>query len=63
MTIVALTNFMEVTNARGTVEFRFQNSKPGEVIAYRGFDYPYLSFACIKVQQRTATVTTLNLHW
>ena len=44
MTIIALTNFMEVTNARGIVEFRFQNSKPGEVIAYRGFDYPYLPF-------------------
>ena len=44
MTIVALTNFMEVTNARGIVEFRFQNSKPGEVIKYRGFNYPYLSF-------------------
>ena len=44
MTIVALTNFMEVTNSRGVVRFRFQNSKPGEVIAYRGFRYPYLSF-------------------
>ena len=44
MTIVALTNFMEVTNSRGVVRFRFQNSKPGKVIAYRGFRYPYLSF-------------------
>ena len=44
MTIIALTNFMEVTNSRGVVRFRFQNSKPGKVIAYRGFRYPYLSF-------------------
>ena len=44
MTVVALTNFFEVTNANGTLQFRFQNSKPGEVIRYRGVDYPYLSF-------------------
>ena len=44
MTVIALTNFIEVTNARGVVQFRFQNSKPGEVISYRGVSYPYLSF-------------------
>lgn len=44
MSVVALTNFIEATNAQGVVQFRFQNSKPGEVIAFRGFDYPYLSF-------------------
>lgn len=44
MTVVALTNFIEVTDARGRVQFRFQNSKPGEVISYRGVSYAYLSF-------------------
>ena len=43
--IIALTTFLEVTNARGIVELRFQNSKPGETIAYRGQNYPYLPFA------------------
>ena len=44
MTVVALTNFLEVTNSRGQLQFRFQNSKPGEVISYRGVSYAYLSF-------------------
>ena len=44
MTVVALTNFIEVTDARGRLQFRFQNSKPGEVISYRGVNYAYLSF-------------------
>lgn len=44
MTIVALTNFLEVTDASGRVQQRFQNSKPGEVISYRGVSWPYLSF-------------------
>lgn len=44
MTIVALTNFLEVTDARGHVQYRYQNSKPGELIAYRGVEYPYLPF-------------------
>lgn len=44
MTVVALTNFIEVSDASGKVQFRFQNSTPGERITYRGFTYPYLSF-------------------
>jgi hypothetical protein len=44
MTIVALTNFIEVSNAAGKVQFRFQNSRPGESITYRGLSFPYLSF-------------------
>jgi len=44
MTITALTTFIEVTDARGHVQHRFQNSKPGEVISYRGVNYPFLSF-------------------
>ncbi len=42
--ITALTNFLEVTDARGHVQFRYQNSKPGELISYRGTEYPYLPF-------------------
>lgn len=44
MTVVALTTFVEITNAAGVVQHRFQNSTPGQVIAFRGFNYPYLSF-------------------
>ena len=44
MTITALTNFLEVTDARGHVQFKYQNSKPGELITYRDVEYPYLSF-------------------
>ena len=44
MAVIALTNFLEVTDSNGTLQFRFQNSKPGEVIDYRGVDYPFLSF-------------------
>ena len=44
MTVIALTNFIQVTNAAGAVKFQFQNSQPGETIAHRGVGYPYLSF-------------------
>ena len=44
MTIVALTNFLEVTDARGVVQFCYQNGRPGEPILHRGRKYPYLSF-------------------
>ena len=44
MTVIALTNFIEVTDARGKVQFRFQNSKPGELIKHRGTNYSYLAF-------------------
>ena len=44
MTVVALTTFIEISTPDGTVEHRFQNSKPGQLISYRGVDYPYLSF-------------------
>ena len=44
MTVVALTTFIEVTDVRGRVQSRYQNSKPGQLISYRGFNYPYLSF-------------------
>lgn len=43
-TIVALTNFLEVTDSRGHVQYKYQNSKPGELITYRGVEYPYLPF-------------------
>lgn len=44
MTVVALTNFIEVSTPDGRVQHRFQNSKPGQVIRYRNVDYHYLSF-------------------
>lgn len=44
MTVVALTTFIEISTPAGTVQHRFQNSKPGQLISYRGFNYPYLSF-------------------
>ena len=44
MTVVALTNFLEVRNAAGVVQHRFQNSKPGETITLDGDLYTYLSF-------------------
>ncbi len=44
MTVVALTNFLEVTDSRGKVQYRYQNSKPGENIRYRNRNYPYLPF-------------------
>lgn len=44
MTVVALTTFIEITNAAGVVQHRFQNSVPGQTINFRGVDYPYLSF-------------------
>ena len=44
MTLVALTNFIEATDASGTTQALYQNSKPGEVISYRDRDYLYLPF-------------------
>lgn len=44
MTLVALTTFIEVSDALGRVQHRFQNSQPGQLIAYRGLSWPYLSF-------------------
>lgn len=44
MSTVALTTFIELTTANGVVQQRFQNSKPGETISYRGIAYPFLSF-------------------
>jgi len=44
MTVIALTNFLEVTDASGNVQHRFQNSKPGETINYRGHNWAFLSF-------------------
>jgi len=44
MTVVALTNFIEIKNAAGQVQHRFQNSKPGETITLDGNNYTYLSF-------------------
>jgi len=44
MSVVGLTNFIEITNAAGQVQHRFQNSKPGESISHRGASFPYLSF-------------------
>lgn len=44
MTIVALTTFIEVTNANGIVQFRNHNGPTGKTISYRGFQYSSLSF-------------------
>lgn len=44
MTVVALTNFIEISDINGVVQHRFQNSKPGQLISYRGVEYPFLSF-------------------
>ena len=44
MTIIALTNFLEVTDSRGHVQYVYQNSQPGQLIKYRGVEYPYLPF-------------------
>jgi hypothetical protein len=44
MTVVALTNFIEISTYAGVVQHRFQNSKPGQSIQYRDVDYAYLSF-------------------
>lgn len=44
MSTIALTTFIELTTASGVVEQRFQNSKPGKTISYRGVTYPFLSF-------------------
>jgi hypothetical protein len=44
MTIVALTTFITVLDARGTVQHRFQNSQPGQVIVLDGAGHPFLSF-------------------
>ena len=45
MTVVALTTFIEISNQAGRVQHRFQNGKPGQLIPYRGVEYPFLSFA------------------
>lgn len=44
MSTVALTTFIELTNASGVVQQRFQNSKPSEAITHRGVPFPFLSF-------------------
>ena len=44
MTVVALTNFVEIRNAAGQVQHRFQNSRPGKAIKLDGVNYSYLSF-------------------
>ena len=44
MTVVALTNFFEATDSLDVVQARYQNSKPGEAIRFRGVDYYYLPF-------------------
>ena len=44
MTVVALTNFIEISEPDGTVQHRFQNGKPGQTILHRGVAHPYLSF-------------------
>lgn len=44
MAVVALSTFIEISDRAGVVQHYFQNAKPGELINYRGVDYPYLSF-------------------
>lgn len=44
MTVVALTNFITVTDGAGRPKFHFQNSKPNNTIRYKGVEYPYLGF-------------------
>jgi len=43
MTVVALTNFLELRE-NGNIVYRFQNSLVGETIRYRAADWSYLSF-------------------
>lgn len=43
MTVVALTNFLTLSNGR-TVEGRYQNSEPGRQIRLNNQDHSYLSF-------------------
>ena len=44
MSIQALTTFIEVTTADGSVQHRFQNSQVGTTINLDGVPYVYLSF-------------------
>ena len=42
--LVALTNFLIVQDAKGVVQYRFQNSKVGTTISLDGADHTFLSF-------------------
>lgn len=44
MAIIALTNFIEITDTADAVQGRYQNSQPGELITLNGNDFKYLSF-------------------
>lgn len=44
MSLVALTNFITATNARGRVQHRLHNANPGQKITYDSSTYLYLSF-------------------
>ena len=44
MSVVALTTFIVFYDARGRVQYRFQNSQVGTRISYGSASYPYLSF-------------------
>ena len=44
MTVIALTTFITVLDARGTVQHRFQNSNPGSTITLDDAGHPFLPF-------------------
>lgn len=44
MAITALTTFIQIKDAAGKLQHKFQNSKPGQLIVHRGMRFPYLSF-------------------
>lgn len=44
MALVALTTFITVADANGTVQYRFQNSQPGQTISLNGASHSFLSF-------------------
>jgi len=44
MAITALTTFVQISNSRNRVQYRYQNSKVGELIKLNNYNYSYLSF-------------------
>lgn len=44
MAIIALTNFIEIRDNRNRVQYRYQNSQPGQRITLNSNSYKYLSF-------------------
>jgi len=44
MSLEAITQFLDLTQATGELQGRYQNGVSGDPIAYEGNHYPYLSF-------------------